>query len=116
MIVLYSIAVLLAFIAGSLNGLMDVCMGPFQNSRISHWNAEFWEFFGKGQAWSNKFVNRDVITRVRVHWTFVIKGKIYKLNKPVEFPKTSLLKTATYQLSRTYSKSTESSIDNSYIW
>jgi hypothetical protein len=81
---LYIIAVVLAFIAGCFNGLMDVCIGPFQNSRISHWNPKFWEVFGNGQAWSNKFVNRDVIARVRVHWIFVIKGKTYKINKPVE--------------------------------
>lgn len=85
MLYLYALASMLAFISGSINGVMDVLMGPFKYSRISHWRKEFWELYGVGQSWKNKFVNRDTILRVRKKWDLSRLGICCKIPIPMAF-------------------------------
>lgn len=63
--------------------MMDISAEPFQNSQISHWNATFWEKYGNGQAWRNKYENRDPYTKKRVSWTVSFLGYTVRIVKPV---------------------------------
>lgn len=82
-IALMTLAGFISFLAGVANGMMDISMAMFQKSKIKHWNPEFWEFFGLGQAWANKYVNKDIYAKVRVAWKPKIFGRTIRIVKPV---------------------------------
>ncbi len=82
-IALMVLAGVLAFTAGLFNGLMEISMGFFKESKISHWNPEFWELFGTGQAWRNKFKQRDMYSKIRNSWVIPILGKKFNIPKPM---------------------------------
>lgn len=73
----------ISFISGIFNGVMEVSMTSFRNSRISHWDPTFWELFGEGQAWKNIFVDRNPYSKVRVTWHFSILGRLFTVRKPI---------------------------------
>lgn len=77
-IILISLFIILNIISGAFNGMMDISAGPFQNSRISHWNAAFWEKYGNGQAWRNIWHNRSKESGIRAYW--LVFG--FKITKP----------------------------------
>lgn len=77
-IILISLFIILNIISGAFNGMMDISSGPFQNSRISHWNAAFWEKYGNGQSWRNIWQNRSKESGIRAYW--IVLG--FKVTKP----------------------------------
>ncbi len=66
---------ILFFLAGCINGLMDVLKDRFSASKIKNWNPQFWD---ASISWKNKYINADPL-QGRTYWT--IFG--LKIQKPV---------------------------------
>lgn len=85
-IITLSLFIIFNIITGVFNSIMDILAGPFRDSRLSKLNPYFWEVYGEGLSYLNKWHNRDIVKQVRSHWSIKLPFiGTTKITKPAAF-------------------------------